>query len=892
MNHRFVSSKARATAEPVAAGHAEFPDRVKAAPTLWRWFLASGLCRVIAGLCLIGGGSVSAVAQIPPAPPQVQAQQQQQRQQQQAQQQQQTPAQQNQQQPVQAQPAQQQQPAPQGQQPALQQQAPQQQPQQQIPVPQAQQPAPAAPPQAPAAAAAPAQQISTSESGPPTVSAADLALTNASLNDVVDRLARQLKIVLVLPPAPGITGSISINSFGETKPLDTRNLLEMILRINGYALVQEGDIYRVVKMIDALHQPIPITQDSDKIPEDDRLMLDMIFLKYITVGELDKILREFVGENARVVTYDPANLIFILDSRRNIVRIRDLIRVFDSDVFTNQRVRVYEVTNTRPSDLQKNLDDVLKAISLDTKSSTVHFLAVDRVNLLIAVAPNPGVFETVEEWIRKLDVPAKVASGAVDTYVYAVRYQTADCLAVALNQLFGASPGYGGGYGAPGGYGVGVPGVGYGGGYGYGGNVGNGYGGGIYPNAGNYGGGFGGAYGNGNGGGAYGSPTSFNSAFGGSGGCGGYGGVGGVGGYGGYGAPGGYGYPAFGGFSAQAPVGGAPGTSQQGGAGTGAGTGTAGPGGTSAIPQPQARVVPIPYDNKLMIQADPQRYQSILKMLNELDRPPRQILLDAKIYSIDLSDQFLSGIAAYFNPTSSNTSGLGLAPVLSLVGGTATLSAGMLVSKSRELLGAISLNENTSHVHILSEPSLIATDSIPASINVGSEVPVSVGSTTIPSAGGPAVTQNISGVNTGVTLQVNARVNPSGVVTLIVNQEVSAPSGGTGSGGSTSGGTTNLTPSFSQQTVQTQITLQDGDTIAVGGLIGETTSSSVSGIPLLSKLPYIGGLFGSKSYNHERTELIVFMTPHVIYDTTDLLEASDEVKAKVKKLAKYIKDQD
>ena len=100
----------------------------------------------------------------------------------------------------------------------------------------------------------------------------------------------------------------------------------------------------------------------------------------------------------------------------------------------------------------------------------------------------------------------------------------------------------------------------------------------------------------------------------------------------------------------------------------------------------------------------------------------------------------------------------------------------------------------------------------------------------------------------------------------------------------------NLTPSFSQQVVQTQITMQDGDTIAVGGLIGENTTSSVNGIPLLSRLPYIGGLFGTKTYSHERTELILFMTPHVIYDTTDLLEASDELIAKVKKLHKYIKD--
>ena len=690
-------------------------------------------------------------------------------------------------------------------------------------------------------------------------------------------------MVLVLPPG-GLIGTVSINSYGETRSLDARNLLEMILRINSYALVQEGDVYRVVKMVDAMHQPIPIQIATRDIPEDDQIMLDLVFLKYITVDELSKILTEFMGEYAKVITYPPANLLFILDNRRNIHRIEDLIRQFDSDMFTNQRVRLFQLENAKPSDVQKDLDNVLKAISLDNKTSTVHFLAVDRINLLIAVAPNPGVFETIENWIVKFDIPPVVASGGVDTYVYSVRYGRNDCLAQALNQLFNPGVGMGlGGYGAAAVPGVGSPIGAYNYGYGAGGS-------GAY--AGTYGGGAGygtggmggmggmGAYGGG--GSTYGAANSFTPGFGGSGGCGGAGAMGGGNPYGAYGQPG------FGGYSAQAPL--TAGQTAAGGAGAGTISGAAG----APPPPPPPRIVALSFDNKLMIQADPQRYQSILKMLEQLDKPPRQILLDAKIYSIDLTDQFASGVSAYFQNTSVGAaSGLGLAPFISLAGGTATLTAGMLVGKTRELLGALSLNENIGHVHILSEPSLIATDSIPATINVGTQVPVltSQVGTPLQQAGSNAFVQNISGVSTGITLNVNARVNPSGVVTLIIDQENSSPSGGSGSGSGSSSGSTaqNLTPSFSQQVVQTQITMQDGDTVAVGGLIGETTTSSVNGIPLLSRLPYIGALFGSKTYSHERTELILFVTPHVIYDTTDLLEASDELIDKVKKLQKYIK---
>jgi len=117
------------------------------------------------------------------------------------------------------------------------------------------------------------------------------------------------------------------------------------------------------------------------------------------------------------------------------------------------------------------------------------------------------------------------------------------------------------------------------------------------------------------------------------------------------------------------------------------------------------------------------------------------------------------------------------------------------------------------------------------------------------------------------------------VVTLIINQEVSKQSG--------SGSTAIPTPSFDQQVIQTQVTMQDGDTIAIGGIISEDSSSTSQGIPGLNKIPKLGFLFGNQARSSSRTELVLFMTPHVIYDTTDLLEASEQVKSHLKKLRKY-----
>jgi general secretion pathway protein D len=197
------------------------------------------------------------------------------------------------------------------------------------------------------------------------------------------------------------------------------------------------------------------------------------------------------------------------------------------------------------------------------------------------------------------------------------------------------------------------------------------------------------------------------------------------------------------------------------------------------------------------------------------------------------------------------------------------------------LLAFLQLQENSSNARVISEPSLIATDSIPASINVGAQIPVLTGTIANLSGSNTVTQQGIGARNTGVTLQVNARVNPSGVVTLIINHEVSKPSGGSGSSGIP-------TPSFDQQVVQTQVTMQDGDTIAFAGIISEDNTSVSQGIPMLNKIPKVGFLFGNQTRSHSRTELVLFITPHVIYDTNDLLEASEQVKSHMRKLRKYM----
>lgn len=688
-------------------------------------------------------------------------------------------------------------------------------------------------------------------------------LQNASLVEVIDLIAKQLKINYILDPR--VKGGVTINTYGEIKPTDLRPLLETILRINNAAMVQVGDLYRIVPIGDVSRLPMSPRVNGKDLPDDERMLLNLIFLKYATVAELSKLIEPFLGEGYKMITYEAANLLLLLDNSRNMKRTMELISLFDSDVFASQRVRLFDVENGRPSDIAKELETVFKAFALSEKSSSVKFMPIDRINTIIAVAPNPGVFTEVENWLKKLDVPIKATAGSIDNHVYRLKYGRAETVAGAIMALYGGY-GYGGGYGGMsggyGGMGAGFGGMGGMGGMGYGGMGGMGYGGGM------------------------------------------------GGGYGGY--PGGGGFPGSFAQATTAPI---PYTAAQ--SAPGPGVNAASPGPTGAVGSPQMgagdltgsylgspfgspygggmmgripHVIPNPFDNTLLIQATPQEWEQISKLLEQLDVPPRQVLIDAKIYEVSLTGAFASGVSAALQQRtagSRTSTGVGsLARTLAGTSGSAgiSLTAAMLVGHSRELLALVSAQEATNRSKIISAPSVIATDSISASINVGTEVPTlsSQAVSPIQSGGNSLFTNTVQNRNTGVTLSILARVNSSGIVTMIINQEVSAPV--PPAGGSIQ------SPSFSKRNVSTQVTVQDGDTIAIGGIIQETETSSSAGIPVLHRLPAVGGLFGSKSSNKARTELIVFLTPRVIYDTNQVAEATDELKSKLKRLQKTIKE--
>src|SRR5580692_4359472 len=192
------------------------------------------------------------------------------------------------------------------------------------------------PPAPPAAQTQPAQPAPTVPGG--------LNLNNASLLEVINLLAQDLHINYIIDSAVK-GGTVTINTYGTVRDVDLMPLLETILRMNGLAMVQVGNIFRIVPAASIARQPVsPITEtDASKLSDDERLVLNLVFLKYVTSSEMQKILLPFIGDGAQLTNYDPANLLIILDNSRNMRRTLEMISLFDSDAFAGQRVKAFEV---------------------------------------------------------------------------------------------------------------------------------------------------------------------------------------------------------------------------------------------------------------------------------------------------------------------------------------------------------------------------------------------------------------------------------------------------------------------------------------------------------------------------------------------------------------------
>ncbi|MGN6382460.1 MAG: type II secretion system protein GspD, partial [Dyella sp.] len=187
-------------------------------------------------------------------------------------------------------------------------------------------------------------------------------------------------------------------------------------------------------------------------------------------------------------------------------------------------------------------------------------------------------------------------------------------------------------------------------------------------------------------------------------------------------------------------------------------------------------------------------------------------------------------------------------------------------------LHAMETNGNTK---TLSAPSMVVMNNQTAHIQVGNQVPVN--QTSVNPGVGTAVYNQVSYLNTGVILNVQPRVNPGGLVYMNIGQQVSQVD--------RSQAPVNGNPTISQRELSTQVAVQSGQTVLLGGLIQQDEGDTNTGVPGLNRIPVLGRLFGQTSRNHNRTELIVLITPRVIASSDDARDITNEYQQKFESLA-------
>jgi len=291
---------------------------------------------------------------------------------------------------------------------------------------------------------------------------------------------------------------------------------------------------------------------------------------------------------------------------------------------------------------------------------------------------------------------------------------------------------------------------------------------------------------------------------------------------------------------------------------------------------PDLRITADVSNNSLLIFANEDSYRIIEKTLQQIDRPQLQVAFDATIAEVTLNDSLTYGVQFFLKSSNLGAppnTGSSINSIGGAVLGQVLPGFNILVGSQATPQVVINALHSVTDTKILSNPSLVVVDNGTATLQVGDQVPLTTGQATVLTTSNTVV-NTINYQNTGIILKVTPRVNFSNTVTLDIEQEISSvPASSAGS----------LTPTISQRKVKSTLTVADGQTVLLAGLISEEHDKTRSGIPWLDQLPgFLGDATSSQNKNTTRTELIIFIRPQVIRDSVDAHLVAEELRAKLK----------
>jgi general secretion pathway protein D len=601
--------------------------------------------------------------------------------------------------------------------------------------------------------------------------------------------------------APGVQGTVT---FSTAKPLrgdQALSVLEMLLRWNNATMVWQDGRYTILPVAQAL--PGNLTPRTGPLQNIRGYEVRAIPLQYISALEMEKLLKPYAKPEA-VINVDPArNMLVLAGTRAELENYLQTIATFDVDWLSGMSVGVFPLQQAEASKTVGELEKIIGEGRNTPHAGMFRFMPLEGINAVMVITPQSKYLAQVEEWLERLDLGGGQAGQRL--YVYDVKNVKATDLAATLGEIFGGSVGASvtRANQSPSGDRL-MPGL---------epveirtvGGSGN-----VSPSA-----------------GTDGKANDANASTNRSGNS-----------YGGDGAP--------------------------------AGRPDAGPavdaaGGISLSASEEVRISASEESNALLVMATSGQWDSIRRVIERLDTIPLQVHIEAKIIRVALNKELNYGVQWFFeNGVPEATRGLTTGRnIWGDYAGSVNAQGISWTFLGPSAQAVITALDSVSDTTVLSMPSLVVLNNKTANIDVGQQIPVASsfygGGINNPNDPNNPNLNNNSYVQfrqTGITLSVTPRVNPGGLVFLEIEQQESAPS----ASGVTIGGN----PSVDNRSISTEVAVQSGETLVLGGLIKTIEERGQGGLPGLSRIPLIGGLFGQRNQSANREELLVLITPHVI----------------------------
>lgn len=606
-----------------------------------------------------------------------------------------------------------------------------------------------------------------------------------------------------------VQGQVTLRSRTPVPRDQLLGILESLLKSNGSLLIRGSDGRYLVSGSAQASRLSPSVANPRNTSAG--FNTSIIPLQYISASAMAEILRPLAEEAAFVRVDNARNILMLAGTRAQMDGWMDIVNTFDVDMLAGMSVGLFPLESSTVEEVEFALNEVLSGGrgEDDSYGNLVRIIPFKRLNSLLVVTPRSHYLSLVGKWIERLD-EAPDSSFEKRLYVYPVQNTTAGRLAELLTGIYSGS-------------GISKTQTSSGGSRMSGGGSDRG---GVAPGLSQE---------------TIGSSSSGSSSASRSSGSSG---------------------SAFGSSSPSA-------------GGSGMTTGTLGSGDGSThggIAIDDVRVVADDENNSLMIYSTGRQYKLIKNALEQLDVVATQVIIEASILEVTLTDRLKYGLEWTFkNGLGNDYDGVGV--LAAAAGGPAAAVPGFsytVTNSIGDISAVLNALSEESLINVISTPSVMVLDNHEAYIHVGDQVPVLIGQSV---TDGGTSTQNIQYRDTGVKLNVKPSVNAGALVTMDIEQEVTD----VGEIDSATG-----QRSFLNRNIMSRVAVRSGESVVLGGLIRENGTETESGVPFLHTLPLVGPLFGTVTNENRRTELLVIITPRALFSEEDLRQVGEEMRSQVR----------